>query len=817
MYKNFKLHFSFFLAVLLICASLVLPAPLPIYADDPVKDAGDEVHLKLDTTKYEEMPKNFRKTTDLKAIEKDKSLNLKGLGSLNISGSSQFSGMNLPMLLKAIDTKLPITDFDLRQESHGFINGIPVSWANQKNNANMGLTRNQVLFQEVKDLASIPLGKPVTFYNHPKDTVIAEKVQNENKLADAHKLNYVRVPVTDGKIPTNDMVDFFVDSIKSLPKDSWLHFHCKEGIGRTSTFMIMYDMMQNYQQVSADDIIKRQLALAQYSEKTVESFYNPERIPFLKSFYQYCKENGKQFKTPYSEWVKTQKPAAPPATSMSYVKNPTKPANLCVISQSNMTAAERTMIASLQGAISSKSTTQIYMLDPSHPDYKVWLEDLQQRYGVTCKTFTDPWKLLSAFKGQVSGCVLYSSKDKNDPSINNACSLAALKNAVVIDESIMTKAAIYGPCKIVGDCRGTDASWAFKNLWKGGLRHSMVVELAPDKASALRDYAMMAKALIFYEDSINDTTLRDKVFAAMPANSLCLGWGPDEFNNVSTASLHGVSVVAADWSNNLSVLSAFPSNPIQQKVSEAIPSEKNAHYVTFIMSDGDNQQWFLGNNFTSPKWYGAKERGNFNMGWSISPSLYYLAPTVFNRYYSSASTGAANDYFVVPPSGNGYMFPSKFKKSALPAFVMDLNTYMGKVDQKYVTILDDGSFEDKRLWDSFTAAPAIQGLFYLDYKKHDNYQGAMLWSNNKPVVSCRDLLWEGLESEQQLVDQINERVRSGETNITSPKAYSFVYVHAWSKTMENVQEAVTQLQQNPKIRIVTPQVFMELIKKNVRH
>lgn len=811
------MHFSLFLAVLLICASLVTAAPLSAYADDPPKDAADEVHLKLDTTKYEEMPKNFRKTTDLTVVEKDKGLNLKGLGTLNISGSSQFSGMNLPMLLKAIDTKLSITDIDLRQESHGFVNGLPISWANQKNNANMGLTRSQVLFQEIKDLASIPLNKPLTFYNHPKDTVIPTQVQNENKLADSKQINYLRVPVTDGKIPTDDMVDFFVDFVKGLPKDSWLHFHCKEGIGRTSTFMIMYDMMNNYQQVSADDIIKRQLALAQYSDQTVQSFYNPERIPFLKSFYQYCKENGKQFKTPFSEWKKNQKPTPAPSTSMNYVKNPIIPANLYVISQSNMTAAEKTMIASLQGAINPKSPTQIYMLDPAHPDYKVWLEDLQNRYGVSCKTFTDPWKLLSAFKGQVEGCVIYSSKDKNDPSINNACSLAALKNAIVVDESIMTKAAIFGPSKIVGDCRGTDAAWAFNNLWKNGLRHSLVIELAPDKASPLRDYAIMAKALVFYEDSAKDTTLRDKIFAAMPDNSLCLGWGPDEFNNVSTASRHGVSVVAADWTNNLTVLSAFPSEPLKQKASEAVPSEKDVHYVTFIMSDGDNQQWYMGNNFTSPKWYGAPQRGSFNMGWSISPSLYYLAPTVFYQYYNATAKGTANDYFVVPPSGNGYMFPSKYKKSALPSFIMELNNYMGKVDQRYVTVLDDGSFQDKRLWDSFTAAPAVQGLFYLDYKRHDSYQGQILWSNDKPVVACRDLLWEGLESEQQLVEQINERVRTGQTNITSPKGYSFVYVHAWSKTMENVQEAVTQLQQNPKVRIVTPQVFMELIKKNVRH
>ena len=251
----------------------------------------------------------------------------------------------------------------------------------------------------------------------------------------------------------------------------------------------------------------------------------------------------------------------------------------------------------------------------------------------------------------------------------------------------------------------------------------------------------MTKALIFYEDNINDTSLRDKVFSSMNANSICLGWGPDEFINVSTSSKHGVSIIAADWSYNLTVLSAFPSSPMTQKSSSNITNKKDVHYVTFIMSDGDNQQWNLGTNYGSPKWYGSPYRGNFNLGWSLSPSLYYLAPTVFSLYYKSASHGSTNDYFIVSPSGNGYMYPSKYDKNALGTYINTLDDYMKKVDEKYVAIIDDSSFYNNKLWDKFTVKPNIQGLFYLDYHKHDNYHGKIIWSNNKPIVSCRDLLW----------------------------------------------------------------------------
>ncbi|MBU3197100.1 hypothetical protein KPL26_10470 [Clostridium algidicarnis] len=81
------------------------------------------------------------------------------------------------------------------------------------------------------------------------------------------------------------MVDCFVSLVKSQPKNTWLHFHCKQGIGSTTTFMIMYDMIKNAHHVTADDIIKRQLLLANFDESHIKSFYNNERIIFLNNFY----------------------------------------------------------------------------------------------------------------------------------------------------------------------------------------------------------------------------------------------------------------------------------------------------------------------------------------------------------------------------------------------------------------------------------------------------------------------------------------------------------------------------------------------------
>lgn len=115
---------------------------------------------------------------------------------------------------------------------------------------------------------------------------------------------YNRITVRGGGIPDDDMVDYFMKSIKEQPQDSWLHFHCKAVVGRTTTFMIMYDMIKTYKEVNADDIIKRQLALANFDENEIKSFSNKERMDFLNEFYNYLKVNGDSVKIDWSRYLK---------------------------------------------------------------------------------------------------------------------------------------------------------------------------------------------------------------------------------------------------------------------------------------------------------------------------------------------------------------------------------------------------------------------------------------------------------------------------------------------------------------------------------
>ncbi|OOM10455.1 fused DSP-PTPase phosphatase/NAD kinase-like protein [Clostridium saccharobutylicum] len=265
--------------------------------------SSDNINIVLDSLSHNNiLPKRFRKTTDLLVLNKNNSLNLKGLDRLNISASKQFSEYNLPSLIKAIDTSLPITIVDLRQESHGFINGLAVSWNNFKNNVNKGLTREEVLQDESNKLNSLKLNADINFHNNHKKTIMIIKVQDENELVKSKYISYNRITVKDGGIPSDDMVDYFMDFLKSQKQNLWLHFHCKAGVGRTTTFMIMYDMIKNYKEVSADDIINRQLILAKFDDEGIKSFKSKRRSDFFNKFYYYCKTNGPSFRIKWSKW-----------------------------------------------------------------------------------------------------------------------------------------------------------------------------------------------------------------------------------------------------------------------------------------------------------------------------------------------------------------------------------------------------------------------------------------------------------------------------------------------------------------------------------
>jgi len=256
--------------------------------------------------------RNFRMCSN---IEKLTNVNTKGLSDLKCSGSAQLSVEGFAELKKHIKSE-QIADIDLRQESHGFINNkYPISWYGKHNWDNIGKSLLEINTDELIKLNALPGASPVSFVCKKSSFSTKFNVQlvhTEGNIAAKNHYIYIRLPVANYCMPDNKTVNEFVKLVAGLPKNVWYHFHCRAGMGRTTTFMSMFDMMYNAGTIPLDEILKRQYLLGGTNLTKIDArnskkinLCKKERLIFLKEFYQYCLENKRnKFKTSWTDWEK---------------------------------------------------------------------------------------------------------------------------------------------------------------------------------------------------------------------------------------------------------------------------------------------------------------------------------------------------------------------------------------------------------------------------------------------------------------------------------------------------------------------------------
>jgi hypothetical protein len=264
--------------------------------------------LVVDAQNKSGLPDKFRKAETC-FIQKNREKNgrqpeLRGLSGLRISGSAQFSQNALPALKKAIGA-LNIIIVDLRQESHGFVNGNAVSLMGKDDKVNKGQSDAQCEKSQSRFLASFKIGAVIQPEGLTRPLTV-RSVCSEAQFVNSNGMTYLWLPVTDKEWPAAGTVDELIKALKDIPRNSWLHFHCKAGQGRTTTFMAMIDMMHNAKTISLEDILYRQYLIGGLDltdQSTGEDVKG--RFRFLQSFYRYCRTNNDDFGTVYSAYIKT--------------------------------------------------------------------------------------------------------------------------------------------------------------------------------------------------------------------------------------------------------------------------------------------------------------------------------------------------------------------------------------------------------------------------------------------------------------------------------------------------------------------------------
>jgi predicted protein tyrosine phosphatase len=269
--------------------------------------------LVMDMSNSDHLPRNFRSVgDDLRA-----DINKQGLADLRIAGGAQFSKMAFQRILTKLRQK-HIMIIDLRQEPHGFMNSNAVSWYGPQNAMNAHKTDAEIEEEQTKLLEELSHQDIADVFNIVKKSkgyiskakakqYAIHQVMNEGQFAEGAKQQYNRLYVQDYHAPDDQQIDRFMTIVKELPQGKWIYFHCRAGIGRTTTFMTMYDMIRNAKNVSFEDILARQHAIggkdltlpATVAHKKTSAV---ERLAFLKKFYEYAKTNEDEFATNWIDW-----------------------------------------------------------------------------------------------------------------------------------------------------------------------------------------------------------------------------------------------------------------------------------------------------------------------------------------------------------------------------------------------------------------------------------------------------------------------------------------------------------------------------------
>ena len=185
----------------------------------------------------------------------------KGLADLKVSASSDFSTRELDALIKELKKyhSGPITVVDLRSETHGLLNGDHLSLYGQENWDNRGLTHEQIIANEKQIIHGL-IGKEIetggTTPNGRTSKMTVNTAMTEEELCFSRGIGYFRLTVLDHCFADPRSIDDFVAFVQALPEDTWLHFHCQAGMGRTNMFLIFYDFMRNTD-VPAKDVVYR--------------------------------------------------------------------------------------------------------------------------------------------------------------------------------------------------------------------------------------------------------------------------------------------------------------------------------------------------------------------------------------------------------------------------------------------------------------------------------------------------------------------------------------------------------------------------------
>lgn len=198
----------------------------------------DERFWKWDTISHTPFPRHFR-----------------SIARLKLSGSGQFTEEQWKTISQLSDT--PGVVVDLREEAHLFFNHQPISWYGPGNSAHRGISASLIETREKAMLAAFErqknAGASVVIYRREKKArshklwwpgsyPIGTLGTEQDLISKSADWTYHRFPLSDHRALNAKQLQQLLEWLSTLDPKTWLHVHCHAGSGRTTAFMILYNL-----------------------------------------------------------------------------------------------------------------------------------------------------------------------------------------------------------------------------------------------------------------------------------------------------------------------------------------------------------------------------------------------------------------------------------------------------------------------------------------------------------------------------------------------------------------------------------------------
>ncbi|MGH2510327.1 MAG: hypothetical protein ACRDHZ_23375, partial [Ktedonobacteraceae bacterium] len=442
--------------------------------------------------------------------------------------------------------------------------------------------------------------------------------------------------------------------------------------------------------------------------------------------------------------------------------------------------------------------------------------------------------LLSTHCEKVAGYVIYDPACLD--SVNIATMIGAQHNGFVVSPDIaalLEKEVSH--LTIIDDMRNYTwrsraqvYTWALQHLF-AGTTPGIIAGLPPQIALGIRPYLVAANAFIYWLHPLDilprratgwlpERRVLKSILRACSPGTMHLGWFLQEGSGVTLTSQHAIPVVASDHFSNLEIWSGVAhaeqrSSPVREQPL-SLPLQ-NKIYVSFTMSEGDNLQYLQ--ECMLRHWHDP-QRGTIPIGWPMPLILPQAAPALWDYYGRTAS---ANDEFIAAPSGLGYMYPSKWPRHQLAAYLAQTGQAMQAMHLSLLEVLDSNFFGHPLLM--YRAIK--QGSAMIVHHKHvqqrlvDGLQAYGLqgilsggglaqarWRDHSSVPMLHNV---GIaNSVSQAVTLIHQA-----TNRRRP-AFLNVYALAWRMGPTDLKAVVQEL--GSEYEVVLPSTLLSLMKTGLR-